>query len=448
MKISICLATYNGEKYIKELIDSILLQLDEDSEIVVSDDGSIDGTIQILLNYNDNRIKIYTDNKNKGVVGNFENAIKYSKGEYIFLCDQDDVWLPYKIDMCIKYLERNILVVTDCFITDANLKIIEASFFKKYSSRAGFFKNLYKNTYLGACICFKRELLKIILPIPKTLPVYHEGWIASLADIIDLVYFLPVACIYYRRHENTTSHTAKGKGLPFFCKIFNRFYFLCLIIGRLIFWYFKKFKNIIYNQYQLIDNIYLAICFVRTKMCFANAKLIRFPIDIRNKHLITIGRGFITGRGCRLEVGKDIYNKDSKLVIGNNVQINDYVHISAWENVTIGNNVLIASKVYISDVTHGSFKKNHIYNIEIPPINQPLCSRAVSIGNNVWIGESVSILPGIVIGNYCVIGANSVVTKDIPSNCMVIGNPARIVKRYCYKSKTWRRVDINNNFID
>lgn len=94
--ISVCMATYNGEEYIKEQLESILCQLGEMDEIIISDDGSTDNTLNIIESYNDSRIKIHINTGKHGFVYNFENALQKAKGEYIFLSDQDDIWLPEK----------------------------------------------------------------------------------------------------------------------------------------------------------------------------------------------------------------------------------------------------------------------------------------------------------------------------------------------------------------
>lgn len=204
----------------------------------------------------------------------------------------------------------------------------------------------------------------------------------------------------------------------------------------------------LFKKYYSIGNIlYLIYCLFRTKLLFPNARLIRFPFDIRNKHLISVGKGFTSGVGCRLECGGIFVDRIPKLLIGKNVQINDYVHISAWENVTIGDNVLLASKIYISDVSHGTFDSQIEYDINLPPSKQPLVTNPVSIGNNTWIGEMVSVLPGSHIGKYCVVGANSLVNKDIPDYSIAVGNPVRIVKRYCSETRTWRKVNIEGHFV-
>ena len=97
-KISVCIATYNGERYIREQLDSILSQLSLDDEVIISDDGSKDSTIEIISSYLDSRIKVFKNNGKHGYVGNFENALNHSSGDFIFLSDQDDIWELQKIE--------------------------------------------------------------------------------------------------------------------------------------------------------------------------------------------------------------------------------------------------------------------------------------------------------------------------------------------------------------
>jgi lipopolysaccharide O-acetyltransferase len=123
------------------------------------------------------------------------------------------------------------------------------------------------------------------------------------------------------------------------------------------------------------------------------------------------------------------------------VQINDFVHIAAKQSVIIGNNVLIASKVYISDISHGSYKGNAFDSDPgIDPQKRELVSNPVLIDENVWIGESVSVFPGVRIGKASIIGANAVVTKDIPDYCIAAGNPAKVIKKYNFNTRKWEKV--------
>ena len=116
--ISVCMATYNGGKYIKEQLDSILPQLGKEDELVISDDGSKDNTYSIIQSYGDERIKLFYNHGKHGFVGNFENALKQCKGDYIFLSDQDDIWKVNKVSVVMEKLKDYSLVIHDAEIVD------------------------------------------------------------------------------------------------------------------------------------------------------------------------------------------------------------------------------------------------------------------------------------------------------------------------------------------
>lgn len=202
MKVSVAMATYNGEKFIKEQVDSILSQLGPNDEIIVSDDRSTDNTIQILKGYNDSRIKIHT-NKGKGIIPNFENAIYYCENDIIFLCDQDDVWLPNKVQVIKDYFKEHKdvnLILSDCYVTDGNLKVTNESFFQIRNSKKGILRNIIKNSYLGCAMVFRKELKQIILPMPENTPM-HDMWIGVLAEMTGDVLLVNDRLFYYRRHD-------------------------------------------------------------------------------------------------------------------------------------------------------------------------------------------------------------------------------------------------------
>lgn len=197
-------------------------------------------------------------------------------------------------------------------------------------------------------------------------------------------------------------------------------------------------KDII-RCYGLYGTIKLSIYWVHTKLLFPRARLVRFPIQIRGRQNIKYGRNLTTGINLRL----DAFSKNDQkiiLTVGENCQVNDFVHIAAIEKIEIGNNVLIASHVFISDHNHGVYHEKNIGSVpEVIPSNRPLCSRPILIGSNVWIGEHVSILPGVSIGYGAVIGANSVVTRNIPPNSIAVGNPARVIRTFDKETLTWKR---------
>lgn len=206
VRCSIVMATYNGEKYIKEQIDSILSNMNESDELIISDDGSTDTTIEIIKSYQDHRFRLLEGPK-KGVKQNFANGISNAKGEYIFLADQDDIWLNGKIDILLNIFdERNCsLVIHDCIVTDDNLNTVIDSFFRLRKSGNGMIKNIIKNSYIGCCMCFKKELVKYILPIPENIEM-HDQWIGILAETKGSgSVFVNNKLIQYRRHEKNVS---------------------------------------------------------------------------------------------------------------------------------------------------------------------------------------------------------------------------------------------------
>ena len=193
------------------------------------------------------------------------------------------------------------------------------------------------------------------------------------------------------------------------------------------------------KQYSILQIIYLSYCKIRTFFISSKARIIRFPIDIRGRSYIEIGKGFTTGIGCRIEAYPK--GKHSVLYFGENFQMNDYVHITAMESVKIGNNVLLASKIYISDCSHGSYAGDERdSHPDIEPIRRPLYSKPVTIEDNVWIGESVAVLPGVTIGKGPIVGANSVVSKSLPSYVIAVGTPAKPIKRFNFDKNKWEKI--------
>lgn len=191
-----------------------------------------------------------------------------------------------------------------------------------------------------------------------------------------------------------------------------------------------------YSFLQLLSLIYYKI---RTILTFKNARIIRFPIDIRGRKFIKVSKGFTTGVGCRIEAYPE--NNQTTLFFGENFQMNDYVHITAMEKVKIGNNVLLASKIYISDCSHGSYSGDE--NDSRPdsiPHDRKLFAKPVVIEDNVWLGEFVSVLPGVTIGKGTIVGANSVVSKNLPQNVIAVGTPAKPIKKYNFETQRWEKI--------
>lgn len=187
--------------------------------------------------------------------------------------------------------------------------------------------------------------------------------------------------------------------------------------------------------YGFFTFLYILFSKVATLLVSPRSRLLRVPFFLRNKNKILFGRNFTAGVGCRIDAFAE--REGFKIYFGNDVQVNDYVHIAAVEKVSIGNNVLIASKVFISDHNHGGYSGDVHSAPDVPPANRPIISSPVIIEDNVWIGEFVSVLPGVTIGKGSIIGANSVVTSDIPANSIAVGAPARVIKRFDFEISKW-----------
>ncbi|TGK53400.1 glycosyltransferase family 2 protein [Leptospira kanakyensis] len=211
-KISVCMATYNGEKYIAEQLNSILKQLAENDEIIVSDDSSTDNTVKILQTYaaKDPRIQLFLYQTFRDPIQNFQNALKKSTGDYIYLSDQDDVWLDNKVNTINTILESYDLVLHDSIVTDENLNITAPSFFKIFGSKKGILKNVIKSSYYGSCMAFRRKILENALPFPKTKEIGQDLWLGLVAELTGKVTLVETPYIYYRRHQNT--FTLRGLG--------------------------------------------------------------------------------------------------------------------------------------------------------------------------------------------------------------------------------------------
>ena len=233
--ISVCMATYNGEKYIKSQIESILSQIPENSELIISDDGSNDRTLEIISAINDRRITVY-HSKLKNLIKNFENAITHATGDIIFLTDQDDIWKANKVEKMLEVLHKGYDVVTcDCSIFNSKGEIVVSSYFEAISSGPGLIRNIIKrNSYMGCCMAFTAEVKKVSLPFPKHIPM-HDLWIGLISEVKFKPYFLRESLVLYRQHERNASSTASGiSENSLFKKMWLRVITLFLLAGRLL----------------------------------------------------------------------------------------------------------------------------------------------------------------------------------------------------------------------
>lgn len=228
--ISVCIATYNGARYIAEQLASILKQLSAEDEVVVSDDGSTDGTIDIVRSFNDRRIRIVDGPRRHSPTLNFERALRNAKGEYIFLADQDDVWLEGKVTRCVEELQKCDCVVSDARVTDSFLNTTSESLFQLMHVRRGRLSNLlWRNGYTGCCMAFKREVLSKALPFPTDIPM-HDIWIGNVAAFCGRLHFINDRLLLFRRHDTAASCNGKRSNYSLWQKLSFRWHTLKNIV--------------------------------------------------------------------------------------------------------------------------------------------------------------------------------------------------------------------------
>lgn len=220
-KIDVLLATYNGEKYVAEQIESILNQTYKNINLIISDDCSSDKTQEILREYSqkDSRIKLYLQQENLGVVKNIEFLLKQVENPLYMLADQDDYWLPEKIEKAVEKLnsENADLVFGDLEVVDQNLKTIYPSFgdFMLLNRKINKYIDSYKVNYLYNCVTgctliSKKEFIKYILPLPTNSKfVIHDHWIGLMVSLNGKLAYMPEKYIKYRQHGNNQVGTNK-----------------------------------------------------------------------------------------------------------------------------------------------------------------------------------------------------------------------------------------------
>lgn len=213
--VSIVLATYNGSKYLKEQIDSILCQTISDFDLVVCDDCSNDDTVSILKDYShkDRRIQIYVNEHNLGFKKNFENAISKSHGDYVALCDQDDIWLPNHLEILLNEMTDDTQIVCGkpIFVDENNKDLPDKfDYFMMYHhpvSNIDTARHIFlgRSTYQGASMLIRRSFFDKALPIPDG-AYYHDSWFAVLACFMEGFLFVDKPTMRYRRLSNSVTY--------------------------------------------------------------------------------------------------------------------------------------------------------------------------------------------------------------------------------------------------
>jgi GT2 family glycosyltransferase len=209
-KVSVCMAAYNGGRYVDLQLRSILDQLRPWDEVVIVDDCSKDDTVARIESMGDPRIRLIVHTKNKGVVGTFEEALRSATGDFLFLSDDDDIWAPNKVERMLAAFEADPLVT----IVTSRVAIIDENGDPKPGGRfdrgsrffAGFWQNVWKNNYQGSAMALRASLLERVLPFPARPAFLHDVWIGTRSDATGgKSIFLDEDLLLYRRHPGNFS---------------------------------------------------------------------------------------------------------------------------------------------------------------------------------------------------------------------------------------------------
>jgi len=215
--VSIAMATYNGEKYLRMQLDSILSQTYKNIEIIICDDCSTDGTVKILEEYRkEHGITYYVNERNLGYIKNFEKVLGYCSGEYIALSDQDDIWLNNKIEFLLNNIGDSPLIFSDACLIDHFGEIIAESFYgyqniitRKYPDQFKYL--LFSNFVTGCTSLFKKEIIAKAIPFIDSIP--HDWWISLIASSIGNIVEVKLPLVLYRRHSNNAIGAKESKGI-------------------------------------------------------------------------------------------------------------------------------------------------------------------------------------------------------------------------------------------
>lgn len=203
------MATYNGEKYLAEQLDSIINQTYHNWNLLIRDDNSTDRTLEIIQDYQkkDNRIKLLKDNEgNLGIVKNFEELLKNSESEFIMFSDQDDIWIENKLDVYLKTAEKikikGFLLHSDAVLFNKNkLDASTRTFISKKAEKKGLENTFFNYFVQGATILISKEIKNFILPFPKE-AYLHDRYIHLISELFFERVFINQPLIYYRQHDN------------------------------------------------------------------------------------------------------------------------------------------------------------------------------------------------------------------------------------------------------
>lgn len=220
MSISVCMASYNSEKYISRQLWSILEQLTHDDEVIVVDDCSTDRTVEMVRRLNDHRISVHVNDRNRGEVFSFGRAISLAKNDFLFLSDQDDIWIPGRVS-----LMQQCLIESGASVVTSNFEWINASeepidvLYDGVASRDSkrHLNNIIdifvgKTNYFGCAMAFRRDFMPVVAPIPSFVES-HDLWIALASNLARSNAHLDESTLLKRKHATNATSTVSTRSL-------------------------------------------------------------------------------------------------------------------------------------------------------------------------------------------------------------------------------------------
>jgi glycosyltransferase involved in cell wall biosynthesis len=228
MKLSVALCTYNGERFLREQLDSLAAQTRPPDELVIGDDRSTDGTTKVVESFAAAApfpVRLHVNDLNVGTARNFDRAIALCSGDVIALCDQDDVWLPEKLRRFEEVFETDAgagLVFGDALLVGEDLsptgrRLWEWTFTpaeRRATRRRGAFRTLLRRNFVtGATMAFRARFKPLVLPVPTDLNMIHDGWIALVVAAVSRVAALPEPLVKYRQHGAQQLGVSSDSGL-------------------------------------------------------------------------------------------------------------------------------------------------------------------------------------------------------------------------------------------
>ncbi|MFB7250234.1 glycosyltransferase [Microbacterium sp. NPDC056234] len=218
--VSVCMATYNGERYLREQLDSILAELEPTDEVVIIDDASSDGTVALLETYDDPRVRVFARDVNHGYVRSFEEALTRATGDVLMLSDQDDVWIPGRRALLVAALEERAVAASNLVLLSTGVPLRSPLTRRDWLLRTGGGAQQHRNQlrlllgdapYFGCAMAIRRDFLPVALPFPDGLSESHDLWLATVANAAGELVHVEQPTLRRRVHgENASSDRPRG----------------------------------------------------------------------------------------------------------------------------------------------------------------------------------------------------------------------------------------------